>query len=587
MEKTYSGSGGVEAGRSITKLRAEQIHSEDSFTSLAVDLEALRGQVKDIIGAANYKEEITGSYANVQIVDLAAHLDASSANPSLSVKQAANVVGGFSVNTNKFSVAAASGNTLVAGTLGVSGTATLASAVVSDLTPGRVVFVGTGDALVDDADFVFDSTSATNALKVTGEISGSAALKSGGTLDVAGNSALAGTLTVSSTSLFNDNVTIASGKSLTVGGDLIINGTTTTVNSTTLTVDDKNIELGSTTSPTDATADGGGITLKGDTDHTILWSNSQDAWEFSEHLVPAGTKDLGLTGDRWQNLWLAGAADIDGALDVAGASALGGTLSVAGASTLTGLLDAKGGAVVTGSLKIEGDVAQRLYIVGSSNEIKDEALLTFDGSELRVAAAFEATGAAVLGSTLEVTGEADFLGALDVAGQSFFADHINLDKAAHQSILKTGGALVMSGSSDLRFAAGAAVKFVDVNRESSTWSSSQGIQLSSSPSSWSNFEAAFGEVSLLDAIASAGTGSGGGRGKWKKIVGSAGTSVTFVGGDQVGGTSVAPSFPADAGRSDIFLNGQLMAAEDVSVSGAVATFTFNVQANDVVVAVIR
>ncbi len=60
-----------------------------------------------------------------------------------------------------------------------------------------------------------------------------------------------------------------------------------------------------------------------------------------------------------------------------------------------------------------------------------------------------------------------------------------------------------------------------------------------------------------------------------------------MGADQVGGTSAAPSFPADAGRSDIFLNGQLMAAEDVSVSGAVATFTFNVQNGDVVVAVIR
>jgi hypothetical protein len=65
---------------------------------------------------------------------------------------------------------------------------------------------------------------------------------------------------------------------VTIGGDLIINGTTTTINSVTLTVDDKNIELGSTASPTDVTADGGGITLKGTTDKTFTYVNSTDLW---------------------------------------------------------------------------------------------------------------------------------------------------------------------------------------------------------------------------------------------------------------------------------------------------------------------
>jgi hypothetical protein len=47
----------------------------------------------------------------------------------------------------------------------------------------------------------------------------------------------------------------------TINGNLTVNGATTTINSTTISVDDKNIELGSTASPTDTTADGGGITL--------------------------------------------------------------------------------------------------------------------------------------------------------------------------------------------------------------------------------------------------------------------------------------------------------------------------------------
>ena len=77
-----------------------------------------------------------------------------------------------------------------------------------------------------------------------------------------------------------------------IGGNLIVNGSTTTINSTTLTVDDKNIELGSGESPTDITANGGGITLKGDTDKTIIWDNDQDNWTSSEHWNIASGKSF-------------------------------------------------------------------------------------------------------------------------------------------------------------------------------------------------------------------------------------------------------------------------------------------------------
>lgn len=65
---------------------------------------------------------------------------------------------------------------------------------------------------------------------------------------------------------------------LAVYGNLIVNGTTTTVNSATLTVDDKNIELGSVSSPSDITANTGGITLKGTTDKTLIWDINTGAW---------------------------------------------------------------------------------------------------------------------------------------------------------------------------------------------------------------------------------------------------------------------------------------------------------------------
>ena len=82
--------------------------------------------------------------------------------------------------------------------------------------------------------------------------------------------------------------------SLVVSGDLTVNGTTTTVNSTTLTVDDKNIEMGSVASPTDTTASGGGITLKGATDKTIIWNNATNGWELNQSVKVAG--DLQING---------------------------------------------------------------------------------------------------------------------------------------------------------------------------------------------------------------------------------------------------------------------------------------------------
>ena len=96
-----------------------------------------------------------------------------------------------------------------------------------------------------------------------------------------------------------------------VTGDLTVNGTQTTVNSTTVQVDDKNLELGTVATPTDATGDGGGIILKAAADRSILWSNANDAWTLNQHCFPDAdsTYDLGSNTIRWQNVY-ADAANI-------------------------------------------------------------------------------------------------------------------------------------------------------------------------------------------------------------------------------------------------------------------------------------
>ena len=79
---------------------------------------------------------------------------------------------------------------------------------------------------------------------------------------------------------------------VTVGGNLTVNGTTTTINSTQLSVDDKNIILGDVATPSDVTADGGGITLKGTIDKTLNWVDATDSWTSSEHIDLATGKSF-------------------------------------------------------------------------------------------------------------------------------------------------------------------------------------------------------------------------------------------------------------------------------------------------------
>ncbi len=78
------------------------------------------------------------------------------------------------------------------------------------------------------------------------------------------------------------------GTDLIVTGNLTVNGTTTTINTATLSVDDINIELGSVTTPTDTTAIGGGLTLRGTTNKTITWNNATNGWEFNQHVTVTG-----------------------------------------------------------------------------------------------------------------------------------------------------------------------------------------------------------------------------------------------------------------------------------------------------------
>ena len=159
---------------------------------------------------------------------------------------------------------------------------TLANAELaySEQSSKLFIGVGTGGAGGSATSIVaIGGTGAYTTLDTTQTISGNKTFT--GTCDFSG-------ATLSGNTAFSNN--------LTVGGDLVVNGTTTTINSTTLTVDDKNIVLGDVATPTDAGADGGGITLKGATDKTFNWVDATDAWTSSEHVNLASGKGFYIDG---------------------------------------------------------------------------------------------------------------------------------------------------------------------------------------------------------------------------------------------------------------------------------------------------
>lgn len=167
------------------------------------------------------------------------------------------------------------------------------------------VVVG-GNASITNADI------ATNAEIAVGKLADGAARQllqtdaAGTGVEWTDNVDIPGTLDVTGAATFDAAVTVA--------GDLTVNGTTTTISTQNLLVEDKNIIIGDVATPTDTTADGGGITLKGATDKTINWVDSTDAWTSSERFsVPLGSASapsLTFTGDPNTGIYSPGADQV-------------------------------------------------------------------------------------------------------------------------------------------------------------------------------------------------------------------------------------------------------------------------------------
>jgi hypothetical protein len=178
---------------------------------------------------------------------------------------------------------------------GKGGTSTAAASIIPIAGPGAYVDLTSNQTVDGDKNFV--ATVNINSLQLNGtQVTANAAELNQLDDVTAGTASASKALVVDA----NKDLDFAGGsvtmQDLVVNGDLTVNGTETIINTQTIEVEDKNIEMGVVATPSDATADGGGIILKGTTDKSILWLDASDSWTSSEHIDLASGKSLKING---------------------------------------------------------------------------------------------------------------------------------------------------------------------------------------------------------------------------------------------------------------------------------------------------
>jgi len=269
---------------------------------------------------------------------------------------------------------------------------------------------------------------------------------------------IASTLNETRTTLSDNTITVGLATDIVVGGgmtitnnllvlgNLTVEGTETIINVERLDVQDKTIGVASTSTASNATANGGGFFVHAgsDGDKTIFWNLTQGGFEVNQDWLPEsdGSFDLGNASREWQNLFVDGLAELDD-VNVSAAATIN-TLNVTGTGTIAtadingGNIDGttigaassavgtfttlNGGTIVTGGRLDAVDVSLTNLIVSG---------ITTTSGLLDVNAGTNVSGGAglvVSADGLNVTGistfndAVNFSGTIDVDGQAIFDD---------------------------------------------------------------------------------------------------------------------------------------------------------------------
>lgn len=246
--------------------------------------------------------------------------------------------------------------------------------------------------------------------------------------------------------VFSKNPTI---EDLTVSGNLTVNGTTTTINSTTISVDDKNIELGSVTSPDDTSAEGGGITLKGTTDKTITWTTATGAWNSSENLNLVTGKVYKINNVEVLNSTTLGSAVVNSSLTKVGALSGGAAgvvkadtsgnlttqVAVTGLTSLTGTTSLDVLTTTTGTLTLDSGTTGAINIGTSAN-----------GKTITIGNTTSNTGIVINASTAGIILGATVYGSASASGNLTLSSTSNATKGTVTVGDSNSGTLTLQGA---------------------------------------------------------------------------------------------------------------------------------------------
>tara|TARA_R100001594_G_scaffold134101_2_gene175070 strand:- start:3238 stop:6012 length:2775 start_codon:yes stop_codon:yes gene_type:complete len=271
----------------------------------------------------------------------------------------------------------------------VSGVATIASAKVSDLTSGRVVYAGTGGELQDNANLTFDgSTLTANAFAGNGAALTNLSIPgiSTGTTSEFSNLDLSGTLSVGGTSIFNSPIVGVATFSGAVTADAGLTASTAKISDLT---DNRVVIVGTSGELEDTTKltfDGSTLTVVGDA-------------SFTGNVSVAGT----LTSEEKTNIDSIGIVTARTGVRVNS----GGLVVTSGVSTFSD-------SVVASSAKVSDLTSGRVVVAGTAGELEDASTFTFSGGTV-TANAFSGDGSALTGITAAGTGA---IGGLTIKDES-------------------------------------------------------------------------------------------------------------------------------------------------------------------------
>ena len=380
-----------------------------------------------------------------------------------------DATGDFKINTNKFVVTAGSGNTSMAGNLTVSGTGS--SSIGGALTVG-------GNTIIDNATFTLRDGTPTNKFTIdtsgntavagTLGVTGAATLSStlavtgatgiDGDFDIntnkftvasaSGNTAVAGTLGVTDATTLSSTLSIGGATTINNGNFTIKDGSTPANNKFTVTAASGNTNIAGTL---DATGD------------FAINTNKFTVAATSGNTVAAGTLfatgDFKIATDKFTvasasgNSIAAGTFKSTGNLTVgasgsekltvvaaSGNTSIGGTLAVTGVTTLTGLINADGGIAVD---------TNKFTVADTSGNVSTAGTLTVAGAstfnenvEITTSKTFTVgTGLSALGGNLTVAGTSALSGNVSVTGSNTFT--------VGTGLTTLGGNLSLTGTADV------------------------------------------------------------------------------------------------------------------------------------------